>query len=223
MTSIISRLKSTKRWKMGLLLLALSLFCFGLSLFRIYISGTRSFFFLNWNLFLAAIPWFASTYLFLKPKSKWKTGFILLLWILFFPNAPYILTDLFHLRFFHSAPIWFDLVLVLSFAWTGLIFGFLSLNDLYKIGSNWIKSPWLRISTIFLLFLSSYGIYIGRYLRWNSWDIFTKPILLFQEILAPILEPFNHPRAWGMTILLGILLNIMFWTLHQWKGQKEVI
>ncbi len=220
MTSIITQLKATEKWRMGLILFALSLFCFGLSLFRIYISGTRSFFFLNWNLFLAAIPWIASSYLSIKQKSKLKTISILLLWILFFPNAPYILTDLFHLRFFTSAPIWFDLVLVLSFAWTGLIFGFLSLNDLYKLGSNWMTNRWLKITTVLLLFLSAYGIYIGRYLRWNSWDIFTQPIRLFQEITAPIAEPFHHPKAWGMTILLGVLLNIMFWTLHQWKMQK---
>lgn len=220
MTSFFQHFTSSNRWRMSLFLFSMSLFCFGLSIFRIYISGTNSFLFLNWNLFLAAIPWMATNYLVLKPKSKWKTSAILFLWILFFPNAPYILTDLFHLRFFTSAPIWFDLILVLSFAWTGLVFGFSSLNDLYNLGLNWMSKKRLRPGISMLLFLSAYGIYIGRYLRWNSWDIFTRPIVLFQEISAPFTDPFHHPKAWGMTLLLGILLNMMYWTLNLGRNQN---
>lgn len=222
MTSFLSTQKYSERYKMAFYLFGMSLFCFFLSLFRIYISGTRSFLFLNWNLFLAFLPWIATSYLILKPRSKWKTIGILFLWILFFPNAPYILTDLFHLRFLDSAPIWFDMILILSFAWTGLVFGFISLNDLYNMGRHWMSKKWLQVSMCLLLFLSAYGIYIGRYLRWNSWDFFTQPLQLLQEVSAPITEPFHHPKAWGMTILLGFLLNMMFWTLIKWKNNSPL-
>jgi len=122
-----SILKKENRLKETIFLLLLSLFCIGALLFRIKITQTGLFLFLIWNLFLAFLPWAFSSLVFLKPKfqkSKIIVFIVLFLWLLFFPNAPYIFTDLFHLRRHASIPMWYDLVLILSFAWTGLLFGF---------------------------------------------------------------------------------------------------
>jgi len=180
--------------------------------------------FLNWNLFLAFIPWFFTSLLILKPsinKSRFLILLILSLWLLFFPNAPYILTDLFHLKFRRPVPIWYDLLLILSFAWTGLLFGFLSLWDLEYILSKKIKPIFTKVISSCLLFLASFGVYLGRFLRWNSWEVVTNPNDLFVDIGDRVLHPFEHPKTWAMTILMGFILNIMYWSISLISNRQE--
>lgn len=224
MNLIIKRLKEVNRWNISKALFLMSCFCFFLSLTRIYFTGTPTYLFLNWNLFLAFLPWAATTCFIIQPKVKGQKGrvwAILFCWLVFFPNAPYILTDLFHLRLNDSAPIWFDLILIMSFAWTGLIYGFVSLMDLQEMLEKWMRPGTLKIMIALFLFLSAFGIYIGRYLRWNSWDIMRHPISLFGDIKSNLLHT-DSERAWGMTILMGIMLNMMYWTFHQFKKTKVV-
>ena len=64
-----------------------------------------------------------------------------------------------------------------------------------------------------LLFAGSFGVYVGRYLRWNSWDIISEPVPLLYDIGDRFKDPMDHPQTWGVTILLGILLNMIFWTM----------
>lgn len=195
-------------------LVLLVIYCTSLSIIRYKITDTRLFLFLNWNLFLAIIPFLISSYL--KNKKNQSKLIILLMisiWILFFPNAPYILTDLFHLKNRTSAPIWFDLILILSFAWTGITFGFLSLRHIESMIKPYLSSFQKNAIIVFFLFLSSFGIYLGRFLRWNSWHIINKPILILSDISNRIIYPIEHPRTWGVTILMGILLNIMYFSI----------
>jgi uncharacterized membrane protein len=195
----------------------LSVLCFSFSIFRFVYSDTKIFLFLNWNLFLAFIPWVLTTIAVLRPNIL-KTRLIILIllgsWLLFFPNAPYILTDLFHLRHRASMPIWFDLVLILSFAWTGLLFGMLSLLDIEKIMGKLLHPFLVKVISAGLLFLGSFGIYLGRYLRWNSWDMITEPFRLIYDIRENIINPFGHLRAWGMTIFMGLFLNMIYWSFR---------
>ena len=227
---MIQQLKISGRFNLSILLMTMSGFCFIISLLRFYFSESRVFLFLNWNLFLAFIPWMISSVLILNKQlreNKLALSVLIFTWLAFFPNAPYILTDLFHLKQRGSVPIWFDLVVVLSFAWTGLIYGFLSLMDIEKLISKYLPGKMLRSSMIVLLFIGSFGVYIGRYLRWNSWDFLKDPVALFMDIGDRFINPFSHPRTWGMTILLGILLNMMYWTFkvmssHEKKGSITV-
>jgi uncharacterized membrane protein len=160
----------------------------------------------------------------LKPGiQRYKiTIFILLvIWLLFFPNAPYILTDLFHLRLKSAMPKWFDLILILSFAWTGLVFGYLSLWDIEKILSKSLSQIWISLISVCLLFIGSFGIYLGRYLRWNSWDIINEPFNLIYDISDRLINPFDHPRTWGVTLFMGIFLNMIYWTFRLVKKRDE--
>ncbi len=131
-------------------------------------------------------------------------------WLAFFPNAPYILTDLFHLNVSSSMPVWFDLVLILAFAWTGLLFGFLSLWDLEKLMATKVQKRWVPFISVGLLFLSSFGIYLGRYLRWNSWDLLNRPGSIIQDVGERVIYPLEHTRTWGVTFFMGILLVLMY-------------
>jgi len=214
---MIKALKESGRYHQTLLLAGMSLFCFVLWIFRSFFSESLFFIFLNWNLFLAFIPWAVSSLIILNKNFRSnKIALLLLLgiWLLFFPNAPYILTDLFHLRLRESAPIWFDLGIVLAFAWTGLTFGFISLMDIESIVSEYTNTKIARVISFVLLFVGSFGVYIGRYLRWNSWDIIQDPVPLLSDIADRFLNPLSHPRTWGMTILMGIILNMMFWAIR---------
>jgi uncharacterized membrane protein len=221
---MLHTLKNNKRLNEVLFLGVLTLLCFGFSLFRLSFTGTKVFLFLNWNLFLAFIPWAMTGLAVMKMKTrirKFVLFALLFIWLLFFPNAPYILTDLFHLRLNSSMPIWFDLVLILSFAWTGLLFGFLSLMDIENLLLQSLNKFWTRIIISILLFIGSFGIYVGRYLRWNSWDIITEPFNLFYDISDRIVNPFEHPRTWGLTLFMGLFLNMIYWSFKIIKDKVK--
>lgn len=195
----------------------LSIACLSLSLLRVFHTHSPMFIFLNWNLFLAFIPWALLQVVLINPSLQKNKGILyslLATWLLFFPNAPYILTDLFHLQRNLDMPIWFDLILILSFAWTGLLFGFLSLWDLEKILSTRFKLVYVRSISILMLFAGSFGIYLGRYLRWNSWDILTEPLNIIYNISDRFINPWQHPRTWGMTIAMFFFLSMMYWSFR---------
>jgi uncharacterized membrane protein len=221
---MIRQLKNLNRWNITLLLIVMSLFSFGLSVARIMITGIHTFLFLNWNLFLAFIPWCISTVILVRGLNKsYILALLVVAWLLFFPNSPYILTDLFHLRVIDSAPIWFDLILILSFAWTGLLYGFISLMDIEQLLSKHFPKRAIAMLSVFFLFLSGFGIYLGRFLRWNSWDIISNPLGLLADIAERFINPFAHGRTWGLTILIGILLNMMYFSLKLLHQKKATI
>ncbi|GHT71004.1 membrane protein [Spirochaetia bacterium] len=217
-------LKETNRFHETVFLCLSALFCLGISVFRCMYTGGRTFLFLNWNLFLAFVPWALTSLAIIKPwiqKSKIRIGFLVIVWLLFFPNAPYILTDLFYLRRQFSMPIWYDLLLILSFAWTGLLFGFLSLWDIEGILNKFMKPVFTTILSTLFLFIGSFGIYIGRYLRWNTWDILTDPLELMYDISDRVVNPFEHLTTWGMTIFMGLFLNMLYWSFRLIKKRGE--
>ncbi|WP_230148649.1 DUF1361 domain-containing protein [Pedobacter sp. Bi27] len=220
---MVQKLKNLGRLKITILLIAMTSFCVAISVTRSLITDTKVFLFLNWNLFLALIPFTISTLMLVYNLNR-KLPVILLTitWILFFPNSPYILTDLFHLRLNGSAPIWFDLVLILSFAWTGLVYGLISLMDIEKHLITYLNKKLVNSLIISFLFLASFGIYLGRYLRWNSWDIISNPLGLASDILGRFLNPLSHPRTWGMTLLMGLLLNMIYFSIKFIKAKPEL-
>ncbi|GHU77928.1 hypothetical protein FACS189462_1120 [Spirochaetia bacterium] len=120
-------------------------------------------------------------------------------------------------------PIWYDLLLILSFAWTGLLFGFLSLWDIERILNKFMKPVFTTILSTVFLFMGSFGIYIGRYLRWNTWDILTDPLELMYDISDRVVNPFNHPTTWGMTIFMGLFLNMLYWSFRLIRKRNEGI
>ncbi len=199
------------------IVLALScLLSVSLSAFRIYYSGFGTYIFLNWNLFLAILPYVISTFFLLynhKVNSKLLLGGILFSWLLLFPNAPYILTDFFHLEPRANVPYWFDLGLIFSFAWNGLMLGFISLYDIQTAISRRFTAFKGWAFSIISLVLASFGIYLGRYERFNSWDIVTNPIALFIDIADRFVHPFSHQRTILMTALFSIVLIFGYVTL----------
>jgi uncharacterized membrane protein len=194
--------------------------CFAISIGRCLISGTGNYLFLNWNLFLAGLPLLFSRMLIYNENiTKWKVLFLLPLWMLFFPNAPYILTDLFHLGNTKSMPKWFDLLMILSFAWAGLFAGFKSLQDIQRMLSKFMSERKSMIIIVILLFSAAFGVYIGRFERWNSWDLLVHPFSVAGDVIEKIIYPFEHPRTWGVTLMLGTLLNVIWFSIILMKSE----
>ncbi|MFT6501951.1 MAG: putative membrane protein [Crocinitomicaceae bacterium] len=221
-TVMIALLREKNYLNEFLYLAIASTLCFLFSLFRVFFTDSGMYLFLNWNLFLAFVPWALSLFVLLKPKIQTKKRTLILLlgvWLLFFPNAPYILTDLFHLTNRAAMPKWFDLILILSFAWVGLIFAFLSLRHIEILLAPVMRQKRIAILSSSLLFIGSFGIYLGRYLRWNSWDIVQHPFDLMYDVGNRVVSPFEYPRAWGVTIFMGIFLNMIYWSLKLIKKQ----
>ncbi|HSP15976.1 MAG TPA: DUF1361 domain-containing protein [Thermoanaerobaculia bacterium] len=190
-----------------LIFAALMAWCAGLLFLRIVRAGTLTYVFLVWNLFLAAIP-AAAAALFAISRSRLSQALSFVVWLLFLPNAPYIVTDFIHLTPRPPVPLWYDVALLLSFAGTGLLLGYSSISDVqnaiarrFGAGAGW--------TTAFAaLLLSGFGIYLGRFLRWNSWDAITDPLDMLGFMARHAVHPQSHLRTLAVTMIYGIGLTL---------------
>jgi len=204
--------------EMQRLLLTSVAFGFLLLIARTVYTGKITFAFLVWNLFLAFIPYFLSHSLTLRPawiENKWKFAGLFTVWLLFIPNSFYMITDLFHLNDSYSVPRWFDLMLIFCFAWNALLMGILSVRHMEKI----IQAMWLyRFDWFFIypvMLLNAFGIYVGRYLRYNSWDFISNPFQLIADTGHILLHPIWYKNAWAMVLVFSFFLSILYMTLRK--------
>lgn len=189
----------------------LCLWCLILLGFRVGFWQSKSFLFLPYNLFLAAIPLFLSEWAARRSLMREKI-FLGACWLLFFPNAPYLLTDLVHLSLRRGVPLFFfDGLMLFSYGAAGSILGFLSLRQMQNafFENGCAKLSW--VFAITSLFLCSFGIYLGRVVRLNSWDVICRPFHLLNSIVSPILNPAAHLSTWAMTFGMGVTLSFGYW------------
>ncbi|MBL7743910.1 MAG: DUF1361 domain-containing protein [Chitinophagaceae bacterium] len=185
---------------------------------RVVATGTLTYVFLLWNLFLALVPYGITNWLSVNIRvieNKRLLTLSLLVWLLFIPNSFYILTDIFHLRNIRSAPKWFDLLLLLSFAWNGLILGVVSIRRAEVI----LETVFGQRFSLFILFvvmwLNAFGIYIGRFLRYNSWDVVTQPFSLFADMAQMGLYPFAYTSEWSMITCYALFMTLLYITIQK--------
>ncbi len=181
-----------------------------LLLVRILKTDATFFLFLVWNLFLACIPYALTILLNFNVFNRYCfwPGFVL--WLLFLPNSPYIITDLQHIRLSTLQSIWFDVLLILSFAINGLIIGLVSIWKMQLLLRERLSKKTTNLLIYSILLLCGFGIYLGRVLRWNSWDILQDPLGILSDILKRILFPIDHINTWAFTIGFGGFLIIMY-------------
>lgn len=196
-------------------LLCLTVFCLFLSCIRVLLTRDIFLLFLGWNLILAFIPWFISITLYItKLKYKLPVAMLIILWLVFFPNATYILTDIIHLK--RGAPQyqWFDFILITAYYFAGLLYAFTSLDLIERVLSSIFVIKYPVIFSVIVLYLSAYGIYLGRFLRWNSWDVVVNMPQLFHDIFLHLIHPVSYARVWAFSALLGTALILFYWAFR---------
>jgi uncharacterized membrane protein len=198
------------------ILILSNLFSVGLVIFRMIYTGHLLFAFLVWNLFLAFVPYVISRQMTeASIRSKWKFLFYVFVWLLFVPNAFYIITDLFHLDINETVPLWYDLALLLSFAWSGILFGILSVRQMEKLFEKHFSKKFDLLFILPVMALNGFGIYIGRYLRFNSWDVITNPLQLIQDIIYLFIHPLRNRFDWSMIVCYTLLLTLIYYTMKK--------
>lgn len=203
--------------------LALLLFIALMITMRIAYANNIHYAFLMWNLFLGWIPFQLSiTLLQHGNKSRIYRYVLLTMWLLFFPNSLYIITDLIHLDESRGdAPVWYDAILLFTSSLTGLVMAFISLYQVEIFLRSVVTKKHVNKLIIAAIFLGSFGVYVGRFLRWNSWDIFVNPFSVFTEIILPFVKPLDHFRTWGVTLLLTTLFGLLYFALKKLPGLNE--
>jgi len=198
------------------ILILCCLFSVGLMTFRVVYTGHLLFVFLVWNLFLAFVPYAISKNMSnALVKSKWKFFLSALVWLLFIPNAFYIITDLFHLDMNEGVPLWYDLALLLSFAWTGLLFGILSVRQMEKLFERAFSKKLDLLFILPVMALNGFGVFVGRYLRFNSWDVITSPLELIKDIVYLFIHPIRNRFDWSMIVCYTILLTMFYYGMKR--------
>jgi uncharacterized membrane protein len=202
------------------LLLIGNIYCCLLITLRVLWFQETMYLFLIWNLFLAGLPLvfaFALKYLTDLQNSNVVVRLMLFaLWLLFLPNSPYIITDLVHLSHKRVTPLWFDGSIVFSSALVGLMMGLISLYIIHQMIRPQLNhfTNWIVLSL--LIGLTSFGVYLGRVLRWNSWDLFTRPIHLFGSIY----ESLFRFSAVSMTVVFSCMLFFIYLMVYNILEKK---
>ena len=192
---------------------------------RIAMTHERVYSFLVWNLFLAWVP-YACALAIRRMHARRARNLSLIgmfaLWIGFLPNAPYLVTDFVHLRYRDGAPVWFDTLMLASFAWAGVWLGVASLRICSRVvrvrgGAN-IGAGFVAIAAL----LSGFGIYLGRFLRLNTWDVATHPITVLHHVLSPLAHPLLHPQAWLVTLTFALFFLVVYATSRRSSSFLEM-
>jgi uncharacterized membrane protein len=197
---------------------AASLLSLGLLAGRIAYSGRSTYDFLAWNLLLAVIPLVLALQLdrLLQSGRRALSVAGVALWILFLPNAPYMVTDFVHLAPDAPVPLWFDVLLFSTYAWTGLLLGFVSIHVVMEHARPRLGTSRTWLLTVIILAASSLAVYLGRFEYLNSWDLLVRP----QTVLGTIFSPRSLPRLTGFTAGYTAFLLVAYANVEALIGSR---
>jgi uncharacterized membrane protein len=207
-----------------LALLGASLIAIGTLALRIDKTHDPRYIFLVWNLFLAWVPLIAASYASaLARRGVGATvGVLIVVWLLFFPNAPYMLTDFVHLSENANAasPLWYDGLMLSSFAWTALMVGFVSLYLIHSIVArrSGVAVGWVVV--VCVLGLTSIGVYLGRFAHFNSWDAVTRPRLVLSVIRRETDSPLHDPKMLAALLALTVALFVGYLMVYAFSALR---
>jgi uncharacterized membrane protein len=211
---VIERLRasfSDRRIAIVASLVLLSLFVLGMLVGRVLYTRTLDNTSIAWNLVLAWVPFLVALVVYVRASSASVASLVGLssVWLLFFPNAPYIVTDLKHIGTDAGIPVLYDVLLLSAAAWTGLLLGLTSLFLMHGVARRFlgVVNAWAVV--VVVLVLSSFGVYLGRVQRWNSWDVFTRPGALLGDVTEGL-----HPRPLALTVLFTSFLLATYLVLY---------
>jgi len=199
-----------------LILLAIaSAVCIALALARIVYTDSSVYAFMLWNLVLGEA-------VFLLAERKARRRFVVplvVLWLLFFPNAPYILTDYLHMIGPRSdAPGWYDLLLFSWFALVGFLLGAAALIPIQTVVQRRSSREVGWAAVVVVVVLAGVGVYVGRFVQWNSWDVISSP----QALLIGLTGGVTHPaRLIGFSVLFSLLFLVVYVAVRSVPDARE--
>jgi uncharacterized membrane protein len=183
--------------------------------------------YLLWNLFLAWLPFLVGAWLLRSLRTHvWSSRnplALTLLWLLLLPNSFYMISDFVHIQDVPRQNLLYDVVMFTSFIFTAALLGFCSL---YMVHDELRKRLSLRISSSMiagLIFLSSFAIYLGRDLRWNSWDVLVNPAGILFDVSDHLIHPLQNGDMFTTTLSFFVLIGSLYvvgWQLGEATGPK---
>jgi uncharacterized membrane protein len=220
-----SRFRATALWLLGLTALPVAMLAA-----RLVYTRSMVHVFVAPNLVLAWLP-FGFSYLAVRPGLGQRPSPILerllrlascLGWLLFLPNGPYLVTDLLHLRQ-SQVPLVYDVIMLFSSALCGLVLGLISVRWMQAAVARRLGVWPSRLFAVLALGCAGFGVYLGRYQRWNSWDALLQPAALARGILPLMAHPVQHWQDWAFMLLFTLLLLLAYWpvTVLLGAGAKD--
>ncbi len=205
-----------------LALVAASLVSVGLFTYGAWRNHSSDFNYLVWNLFLAWLPLLFAvrlvTLLRRKLWSSWEALGYSVLWLIFLPNSFYMISDFIHLLDVQRVNVLYDAVMFTSFIYTGVILGFSSLYLVHLQLKRRLESQAATVAVALTLLVCSFAVYIGRDLRWNSWDVLTNPGGLLFDLSDRLQHPASYPRMVLTVTSFFVLLASMYGVI--WRGAR---
>lgn len=195
----------------------------GVSLFllaiRILGSQTFRYWFLAWNLLLAWLPllfaWMLVQRLARSPWSAWQNVLLSVLWLGFLPNSFYLVSDLIHLRATGEVSLLYDIIMFFSFIFNAYLAGIVSLYLVHRELLKQLVAQWAHTVVAIVLVACSFAIYLGRSLRWNTWDVLVNPAGILFDVSDSIVNPVGHPQSFVTTVTFFLLLGSMYFVIWQ--------
>ncbi len=201
----------------------ISMLTCGLLIGRVWRVQQLAFVFMIWNLFLAWVPYMASLWaasiLQREPSARWRLLIPAAIWLLFFPNAPYLITDLIHLRERPPVPVWYDGGLLAAFVLSGCFLAVVSLHNMQRLVRQVIGTWQSWLFAFISICLGGLGVYLGRVQRWNSWDIFFAPKHILNDIWMLVQFPFDHIHRLalsGMSVVVLVICYVMYLSIYHY-------
>jgi uncharacterized membrane protein len=226
--SMLHTLRTNRQLPIVASLVLSSAICILLLIARVLYSRTFIHDGMLWNLSLAWLPLLCALAAYnLAGKDARGNWLIIagcaLIWLLFFPNAPYILTDIGNLRPRMRIPFWYDTLMFVAFAWTGTFLGLVSLYLMQALVRRvrGVRASWLF--AVGVLVLSSFGVYLGRFPRWNSWDMLVSPLRLLADIWDRLAHPLANSQMYIFSALYSLfLISVYLVLVAMVQFQREV-
>jgi uncharacterized membrane protein len=207
-------------------LAALSLCVVALIAFRVAYTHAVTHADITWNLFLAWVPFVISLAVYDRARrgdSKTKLAPAAAIWLLFLPNAPYIVTDLRHIRGNAGVPGLYDALLLAGAGATGLLLGLVSLLLMHDVARRLVgaAAAWSGVAVVIVL--SSFGVYVGRVERWNSWDVFVRPESLLGQLARAAVDPLAHPKPLALMFVFACFLSACYLAFYAFARSSSLL
>lgn len=192
----------------------LSALCLVLFFLRLALTGVSRYWFVPENLLLAWLSlvfgWALVKQLNHRSWGNWRAIILTFLWIFFLPNAWYVITDFIHLSDTGEISYLYDIALISTLSICGFLLG---LTSLFIVHRQMLKRlRWFSSGVVIelVILLASFAIYLGRDLRWNTWDVFTNPSGLILSITDRLINPFGYPRTLNVTLLFFVVISVSY-------------